>query len=237
MNKKSVLSDMKKVLLIGFNICPYVHRVRFLLEETGCPYEMRIVDPYIDKPDWFVGVSPTGKVPVIKIGNKTLFESNVIMEFFNDMSGGELMPGDNWRKAQHRLLVIKAEKFMACLWNLYTADDKSKFDDGIHSLRDLYCQLDQELGGSYKDLIENPNVLSCTYAPIFYKTILIGKYCNRNLFPDCSGLLEWRNSMMSRLSFKQTIPEGYDEDTQKFICKQKSILATIIKNSDVSELA
>ena len=33
-----------------------------------------------DKPDWFLDISPHGKVPVLKVGDQILFESNAIAE-------------------------------------------------------------------------------------------------------------------------------------------------------------
>ena len=34
-----------------------------------------------DKPDWFLELSPHGKVPVLKVNDIALFESNAIAEF------------------------------------------------------------------------------------------------------------------------------------------------------------
>ncbi len=38
-----------------------------------------------DKPDWFLEISPHGKVPVLKVDDEILFESNAIAEYLDEM--------------------------------------------------------------------------------------------------------------------------------------------------------
>lgn len=45
--------------------CPFSQRVLLTLEEKKVPYEMKLID-VADKPDWFLKISPEGKVPVFK---------------------------------------------------------------------------------------------------------------------------------------------------------------------------
>ena len=44
--------------------CPYAQRTRMLMIEKELPFELTEVD-LRNKPDWFLKVSPYGKVPVI----------------------------------------------------------------------------------------------------------------------------------------------------------------------------
>ena len=54
---------MTRPTLISFNLCPYVQRSVITLEEKGVPYDIEYVDLYA-KPDWFLKISPFGKVKV-----------------------------------------------------------------------------------------------------------------------------------------------------------------------------
>src|SRR3954464_14646367 len=80
-----------KLKLISHKLCPYVQRAVISLTEKGVPFERIDVD-LSNKPDWFLKISPLGKVPVLLVktvdGEVALFESNVICEYIEDTQGG-----------------------------------------------------------------------------------------------------------------------------------------------------
>ncbi|XP_052197096.1 glutathione S-transferase DHAR3, chloroplastic [Diospyros lotus] len=59
--------------------CPFTQRVLLTLEEKHLPYDMKLVD-LAKKPEWFLEISPEGKVPVIKIDEKWIADSDVITQ-------------------------------------------------------------------------------------------------------------------------------------------------------------
>jgi glutathione S-transferase len=65
--------------LISFKLCPFVQRSVILLKQKGVPFDIRFID-LSDKPKWFLDISPTGKVPVLRVKHESgeedvLFES------------------------------------------------------------------------------------------------------------------------------------------------------------------
>ena len=64
--------------LISHKLCPYVQRAVIALTEKGVPFERIDID-LANKPDWFLKISPLGKVPVLLVetadGEAALFES------------------------------------------------------------------------------------------------------------------------------------------------------------------
>ncbi|XP_057497063.1 probable glutathione S-transferase DHAR2, chloroplastic isoform X1 [Actinidia eriantha] len=59
--------------------CPFSQRVLLTLEEKHLPYDMKLVD-FAKKPDWFLKISQEGKVPVVKIDEKWIADSDVITQ-------------------------------------------------------------------------------------------------------------------------------------------------------------
>ncbi|OAY79278.1 Glutathione S-transferase DHAR3, chloroplastic [Ananas comosus] len=59
--------------------CPFTQRVLLTLEEKHLPYDMKLVD-FANKPDWFLKISPEGKVPVVKLEEKWIADSDVIAQ-------------------------------------------------------------------------------------------------------------------------------------------------------------
>ena len=55
-----------------------------------------------EKPDWFLKISPHGKVPVLKVEDQSLFESNAIAEYLDETVAPQLHPADPIKRARNR---------------------------------------------------------------------------------------------------------------------------------------
>ena len=73
--------------LISFDICPFVQRSVITLEEKGVEYEIKYIE-LENKPDWFLAISPFGKVPVLQANDTVIFESAVINEYLDEAFAG-----------------------------------------------------------------------------------------------------------------------------------------------------
>lgn len=91
------------------NASSWAMRAWLALRAAGCDFEEIIVD--IRRPQRFANlarmriVSPSGTVPALVVGERTIFDSLAIMEYANDVAGGRLMPTDPIRRAQARSLM------------------------------------------------------------------------------------------------------------------------------------
>jgi glutathione S-transferase len=66
--------------LLGGSVSPYVRKVRVVLAEKGLDYEQEQVNPFAAPPGWR-DISPLGKIPVLKDGDRTLVDSSVIAAY------------------------------------------------------------------------------------------------------------------------------------------------------------
>ncbi len=64
----------------GINASPFVRKVRVALAEKGVPYELDPVIP-VNVSDEFKQMSPLGKIPAYRDGDRTLSDSSVICAF------------------------------------------------------------------------------------------------------------------------------------------------------------
>jgi len=89
--------------LYGSCFCPFVQRVWISLEFKRIPYQYIEVDPY-KKPESLLKVNPRGLIPALKHGDWGCYESNVLMEYLEDLGEGQhLLPSDAKSKATCRL--------------------------------------------------------------------------------------------------------------------------------------
>jgi glutathione S-transferase len=93
-----------KLELISHTLCPFVHRAATMLREKNVPFERRSVD-LANKPDWFLAISPRGKVPVLLADGVALFESAAICESLDETHPPRLVPADPFERARQRAWV------------------------------------------------------------------------------------------------------------------------------------
>ncbi len=89
--------------------CPYARRTRMVLHEKGVEFETYEVD-LENKSEEFLKASPTGKVPVIVVDGDSLYESNVVNQYLDEVTDGpRLMPEDPKRRAYARIWMAFAD--------------------------------------------------------------------------------------------------------------------------------
>ena len=83
-------------------ICPFAQRVIGVLELKAVDYEIERVS-LVDKPEWFLRISPNAKVPILIEDEGVLFESSAICEYLDDAHPlPPLLPADHFGRARVR---------------------------------------------------------------------------------------------------------------------------------------
>src|SRR2546430_7419319 len=139
-----------KLTLISHKLCPYVQRAVIALTEKGVPFERIDID-LANKPDWFLKISPLGKVPVLLVetadGEAALFESNAICEYIEETQGGaKLHPQDPLQRAQHRGWMEFGSTILSELWGLETTSDPAVFETKRVAIPAKFARVAEPLG-------------------------------------------------------------------------------------------
>ena len=113
-----------KLELISFKLCPFVQRAVIALKKQGIDYDITFIN-LMDPPEWFEELSPTGQVPVLKVDDEVIFESNVIVEFLNEISGDKLHPNDPIIRAKNRSWMSYSSSMFDHLFSLITGDKET----------------------------------------------------------------------------------------------------------------
>ena len=89
--------------------CPYARRTRIVLHEKGTDFEAREVD-FQNKSEEFLAASPTGKVPVVVVDGDSLYESNVVNQYLDEVyEEPKLLPKDPKVRAYARIWMAQAD--------------------------------------------------------------------------------------------------------------------------------
>ena len=68
------------LVVLGGSVSPFVRTVRVVLAEKGLDYEHEQVNPFAGPPGWRE-ISPLGKIPAFKDGDRSLCDSSVICAY------------------------------------------------------------------------------------------------------------------------------------------------------------
>jgi glutathione S-transferase len=68
------------LVVLGGSVSPFVRKVRVVLAEKGLDYEHEQVNPFAGPPGWRE-ISPLGKIPAFKDGDRSLCDSSVICAY------------------------------------------------------------------------------------------------------------------------------------------------------------
>ena len=90
--------------LCGFSASNYYNKVKLALLEKEVPFQEKLV--WVDRSPALLAKSPLGKVPYFEIGDKVLFESQVMLEYVEATYPQKpLLPADTFEAARIRELI------------------------------------------------------------------------------------------------------------------------------------
>jgi len=115
-----------RLKLISHKLCPYVQRAVIALTEKRVAFERIDID-LVNKPDWFLAISPLGKTPVLQVGDVPIFESAVILEYLEETQPKRLHPADPVRRAEHRAWIEFGSAVLNDIAGFYAAADEATF--------------------------------------------------------------------------------------------------------------
>ena len=131
--------------LISFKTCPYVQRAVITLKHKQIDFDITYVD-LDDPPDWFLELSPLKKVPVLKVDGEVLFESAVINEYLDEITGGELQPKDPLARAKNRAWIEFASNMIGNLYMMKMSKDEERYLRYRGNLEDQLRRVEKRLG-------------------------------------------------------------------------------------------
>jgi glutathione S-transferase len=214
--------------LISHKLCPYVQRAVVALKEKGVPFERVDID-LADKPDWFLKISPLGKVPVLVVtteqGEAALFESNVICEYIEETQGGlKLHPSDALKRAGHRAWMEFGSAILADLWGLETTTDPAVFESKRLALVAKFARVEAALGAGPFFAGGQFSLVDAVFAPIFRYFDVFDELAELGIFKDVPKVRAWRAELGKRPSVRTAVGKDYPQLLRAFLARHDAHL-------------
>lgn len=213
------------ITLISHPLCPYVQRAVISLEEKGISYQRIDID-LANKPDWFLALSPLGKTPVLKVDEDVLFESNVILEYLEDILVHPLHPQDALLRARHRSMIEFSSAILNDIAGLYNAKTEPLFQEKRQALRKKFIWLEDTLQNRTWFSGETFSLVDVVFGPVFRYFDTLDQLTSLNIFEGLPKTQKWRKALQQRKSIQQAVSPDYPERLHTFLQKRSSYLST-----------
>ncbi len=217
---------MSSLHLISHHLCPYVQRAVIVLSEKNIPHERTYID-LANKPDWFDALSPLGRVPVLQTGEATVFESQVIAEYLDEITPGSLHPSDPLERARHRSWIEFSSETLAAIGAFYSAPDAEAFKQRRLALREKFVRIDREIAGRYF-AGERFHLIDGVWGTIFRYFDVFDQIDDSKIMAGLDKTLAWRETVSKRQSVVDAPPEGYAERLEQFLRKKNSHITKLM---------
>ena len=215
------------ITLISHPLCPYVQRAVIALTEKDIPFQRIDID-LANKPDWFLALSPLGKTPVLQVDEDVLFESNVILEYLEDILVHPLHPEDALLRARHRSMIEFSSAVLNDIAGLYNAKSEELFEEKRQALRKKFIWLEETLEHQPWFGGESFSLVDVVFGPVFRYFDTMDQITSLNLFDNLPKTQKWRIALSQRDSIQQAVSADYPQRLRHFLQQRPSYLATQI---------
>lgn len=204
--------------LILFDHCPFAQRALITLLHAGLPHKATYID-HANRPEWFEGVSPLGKVPILRVDGQTnIFESAVINEFIGQLAQDHLLPADPIERTMCRSWIEFGSSCLVALTQMIMSQEQKAFEEKRAALWKNFAVLEDHLGKEGPFFTgEHFTLVDSTYAPLFLRFAELQSHVeiiNTNTFPN---IVKWAEALLTLDEVKKATPEHFTDIYHHFI--------------------
>jgi glutathione S-transferase len=212
-----------KLTLVSFDLCPFVQRAAIVLAEKGVPFERTDID-LENKPDWFLAISPRGKVPLLKVGDDVLFESSAIVEYLDETHEPRLHPENPVTRARHRAWTEFGSAILGDIWTLEVTTDQKAFNAAVAGLKEKFARVEAELGGGPYFAGEAFTIVDAVFAPAFRIFDTFDDFSDLGVFEGLPKVTKWRAALAERPSVRDAVVPDFKDRLLSFLNRRNGII-------------
>jgi glutathione S-transferase len=199
---------MTEIEIYSAVLCPFAHRSRLTLVEKGVPFNLIEIDLQ-NKPANFRKISPYGQVPVLKHGDRRVWESAIINEYLNEaFPEPPLLPKSPIQRAQARIWINFADTRLFATTGKWLHGQYPQHSTEIaNELTDHLQFIEKE--GLQKMSAEGPywfgaeiSLVDLTYYPWFEQLAVLEHFRGFKLPTGLDRLKQWREIVANRESVR-----------------------------------
>ncbi len=214
------------IRLISFEICPFVQRSEILLRQKQVPHELSFID-IEHPPEWFLRLSPTGKVPVMLVNDTALFESSVILDYIDETRLPRLHPEDPLQRAQHKAWIEYGSSLLMAQFGMATAEDEAVYHARKQQFEQDLARLNEPLKAGLFGVGHEFTLVDAAYAPLFMRARCLADAHPEGRVEMSQSISDWAGELLSLPSVKSSVVEDFSEKYRHFLSQKGSWLLAL----------
>jgi glutathione S-transferase len=192
-----------------------------------------------DKPDWFLKISPHGKVPVLLVDDEPLFESNAIAEYLDETVPPRMHPEDPIARARDRAWTDFVPDFAGAFSKVNYAKTKEDFDAGLEALPRTLAKLEDALAkrGNDGPYFNGPelSLVDASYAPFLYRFHVIDGYAETGALDGFPRLKAWSEALSANDVVTGSVPDDWKDALVAMLRRRETYTATFLPEAAAAE--
>ncbi len=194
----------------------------------GVPYDIEYID-LANKPDWFLEISPLGKVPVVQVNDgASIFESAVINEFVSEINPPVMHPADPVEKARNRAWIEYGSGMLGTNFRLRNSKTAEEFAENRSKLIDQLKKVEEQIDEGPFFNGEEFSLIDSSYTPLFMQLDLMNKIHNFDIYAETPKVGRWAEMMLSLDAVKSSVVEDFPELFTASISKRDGYLGQFL---------
>lgn len=223
------MNALPQFTLISHKLCPYVQRAAIILKEQNIPYKRIDVDLEA-KPDWFLKLSPLGKVPVLVVDDEdVIFESAAIGEYVNEITHSGLLDEDPLEKAKQRAWIEFASSLVDDALILFDAQNEIEFNAAVETLKYKFKHLERNFFGQMYFIDDEFSLVDVAFAPALRNFEVLADVLEIPLYENLKYLPQWHKNLMARESVIRVVNEDFPKTLLGYVADRDSYLADRVR--------
>jgi len=209
--------------LISFDLCPFVQRSVITLKKKNIDFNIIYID-LADKPDWFLKISPLGKVPVLRYGDDVIFESAIINEFLDEITGDAIMPAEPLTKAKQRGWIEYASQVLVDQYLMSTAVTATDYEKHAESLKQKLTRLENEVSDQGFFHNDTFSLIDSAIAPLFTRLDILAKQFNQTFLQGFPKLVALSKSLVEKDYVTNSVISNFEEVYVTYLKTNKAFI-------------
>ncbi len=169
-----------------------------------------------DKPDWFLELSPHGKVPVLKVGDEVLFESNAIAEYLDEVVPPRLHPEDPLARAKNRAWTDYVPTFAGAMSSIHYSKSKEEMEQAVADAPEKLAKIEGALEGRGNDgpYFNGPDLalVDAAYAPFLQRHLFVDRVLKNKVIDNYPLTKAWAETLLADERVTGAVPDNFEEE-------------------------
>ena len=184
------------------------------LRAKAIPFKVTYID-LRQKPEWFLAVSPHGKVPVLTVDGQPLFESNAIAEYLDETVPPRLHPEDPIKRARNRAWTDFVPDFAAAIGAVNYSASPDALPGALETARARLTRVEGALGerGNDGPFFNGPelSLVDAAYAPFLQRFALVEEKLATGLLEAFPRVAAWSAALLADERVTGSVPEEFPQ--------------------------